>query len=84
MSTLTPSNREINRARVRTLSADHVFFDADGKAHIIGAGNNVLELDCRYTKVMGRLCVRTRALAFFGFGIAQVWTLGKLVAWERA
>lgn len=84
MTMLAVTPAEVDRARVRVLSADHVFFDADGRSHVVGAGETVLELALAYTKINGTWALETRAIVQIGATIRQVWTIGKLVTWERA
>jgi hypothetical protein len=83
MPMMTVSPADVEGATLRTLSADHVFFDADGREHILDAGSPLLELQVKYAKVHGRLCVVTDALAVVDGGVRILWTVGKLVAWER-
>lgn len=79
------SDADVQRARPRVLSADHVFFDADGTAVILPAGEPLLEcaVTMRRSKV-GGIVVETTVLAAPGSVLVQLWTIGKLVAWERA
>lgn len=84
MPMMTVSPADVERAKVRTLSADHCFYDADDRVYLVGTGETLLQLGERLVKYRGRYCTETRVLALVGGALRLMWTLGKLVAWERA
>lgn len=84
MPMMTPSRSEVEAAKARTLSADHVFFDADGESIILGAGQDLLELRAELKLSKHGFVLKTHVLTIVGPVMMQLWTVGKLVAWERA